>query len=592
MGISGRKLGDPYGEMPVLYRDGWTFLGWYDAIMNGNKVEEDTVITNPSEHTLYAYWNMDISSFLTDNSETIVMETGEKRDLRLYTASLTSDSYGWYARWESGDSKVVSVDNETDSEVRAVGAGTAVVTAYLQNGAAKYEWNISVTKAEGSYAFTLERPEGLAGHILSAKYIAVSEDLGNRFSEADAYQDAKAIDLQASSSASLEAEKGQYVYIMVETDEYTSLQMGYEGRSGRSQTRRDDELKRKYFYTYGFADDVEKAGGKMELCGVVIDQPFYSSVAVGKSLTVQAQYYPAASKAGRQYFYLLESQAYDAASNQFVPNFYLNPFTESRNTTGKFTITGKKSSQGTSGESVGITVCDTEEFEKYGKDSSYLVALYFWIQVSGGSSSSDKTDISSAVGYAPSAYANKQSTVSVTLDGKALKAGTDYALSCDSSAVTISGGKVSASAEGTYVLKATGAGKYEGSVEFPFTVLPASEKMVDLKKQGVITNLPKSVPYSGASYDTLEAIGAAAGADVHVALKDGTRLGAGDYAVSVTKGLNKGTATIQVSGQGRYTGTLKKTFKIAAFDLAANAGGAVSVSMAEEAEFSKGGAIP
>ena len=334
-------------------------------------------------------------------------------------------------------------------------------------------------------------------------------------------------------------------------------------------------------YFKGLSDNLEGTG--IALGGILLNQHYHASIGVGESFSLEAVYCPPLGQESGEVIYEIES---------YRNNLYIKDFTESRNSTGKFTVSGKKIS-GSSREIISVTVFDKALLEQYGGGGNAALAYtHFDVQVTDGSSSSDKTDISSAIGYAPSAYAGKQSAVSVTLDGKTLKAGTDYALSCDSSAVNINGGKVSASAEGTYVLKAAGAGKYEGSVEFFFTVLPASEKMVDLKKQGVITNLPKSVPYSGSEYGTLEAIGAAAGAEVYVALKDGTRLEAGDYAVSVTKGLDKGTATIQVSGQGRYTGTLKKTFKIAAFDLAANAGGAVSVSMAEEAEFSKGGAIP
>ncbi|MBQ9437628.1 MAG: hypothetical protein IJU50_04795, partial [Lachnospiraceae bacterium] len=429
---------------------------------------------------------------------------------------------------------------------------------------------------------TATRPAGVGEHIVSAKYFTAAENLDVDYNQASIFTDAQTIDLRANDSVSLKAKKGDYVYLMVEMDDFLSLSGNHTGSKNVAHSiHYDEKNQRRSMYFKGLSDNLEGTG--IALGGILLNQHYHASIGVGESFSLEAVYCPPLGQESGEVIYEIES---------YRNNLYIKDFTESRNSTGKFTVSGKKIS-GSSREIISVTVFDKALLEQYGGGGNAALAYtHFDVQVTDGSSSSDKTDISSAIGYAPSAYAGKQSAVSVTLDGKTLKAGTDYALSCDSSAVNINGGKVSASAEGTYVLKAAGAGKYEGSVEFFFTVLPASEKMVDLKKQGVITNLPKSVPYSGASYDTLEAIGAAAGAEVYVVLKDGTRLEAGDYAVSVTKGLDKGTATIQVSGQGRYTGTLKKTFKIAAFDLAANPGGAVSISMAEEAEFSKGGAIP
>lgn len=49
-------LGEKYAGLPTLTRKGYKFLGWYDAKTGGTNITKDTVVTNPSNHTLYAQW--------------------------------------------------------------------------------------------------------------------------------------------------------------------------------------------------------------------------------------------------------------------------------------------------------------------------------------------------------------------------------------------------------------------------------------------------------------------------------------------------------------------------------------------------------
>ena len=49
-----------------------------------------------------------------------------------------------------------------------------------------------------------------------------------------------------------------------------------------------------------------------------------------------------------------------------------------------------------------------------------------------------------------------------------------------------------------------------------------------------------------------------------------------DYTVSYSKNLNVGTAGITIQGTGAYSGTIKKTFKITAYDLGVNEGGFIT----------------
>ncbi len=66
-----------------------------------------------------------------------------------------------------------------------------------------------------------------------------------------------------------------------------------------------------------------------------------------------------------------------------------------------------------------------------------------------------------------------------------------------------------------------------------------------------------------------------------------------DYTVTWQKNRNAGTATVLITGMGGYTGTLKKTFRIRAFNIADNADGRFGVTMeSREVPYAKGGGKP
>ncbi len=127
----------------------------------------------------------------------------------------------------------------------------------------------------------------------------------------------------------------------------------------------------------------------------------------------------------------------------------------------------------------------------------------------------------------------KKPGVTVKLNGKTLKNGTDYTVSYSNNT------KV-----GTAKVTITGKGNYTGSVSKTYSIKN------DFKKatvSGISTkaftgkNITQSitVKYNGKT------------------LKNGT-----DYTVSYSSNKNIGTATVKIAGKGSYTGTITKTFKI------------------------------
>ncbi|MDD4326934.1 MAG: InlB B-repeat-containing protein [Eubacteriales bacterium] len=48
--------GREYGELPVLTREGYSFAGWYASATGGTAVTAGTIVSNETDHTLYARW--------------------------------------------------------------------------------------------------------------------------------------------------------------------------------------------------------------------------------------------------------------------------------------------------------------------------------------------------------------------------------------------------------------------------------------------------------------------------------------------------------------------------------------------------------
>ena len=127
----------------------------------------------------------------------------------------------------------------------------------------------------------------------------------------------------------------------------------------------------------------------------------------------------------------------------------------------------------------------------------------------------------------------KKPGVTVKLNGKTLKNGTDYTVSYSNNT------KV-----GTATVKITGKGNYTGSVSKTYSIKNNFKKAT---VSGISTkaftgkNITQSitVKYNGKT------------------LKNGT-----DYTVSYSNNKNIGTATVKIAGKGSYTGTITKTFKI------------------------------
>ena len=209
-------------------------------------------------------------------------------------------------------------------------------------------------------------------------------------------------------------------------------------------------------------------------------------------------------------------------------------------------------------------------------------------------------------------------TLSVALNGKDLIEGTDYSLSfTDNTSV------------GTAVVTITGKGNYTGNIEKTFTInpmvvsdaiitgivdksytgLPITQAMVvTLDSKTLIEGIDYTVSYAnnidaGTATVTFDFKGDYTGKIVNsfkinpmgisdalvtgienktyigteisqtpiVSLGSKTLIAGSDYTVSYANNINAGNATVTISGNGNYTGTIEMTFKIETADISAYA---------------------
>lgn len=160
-------------------------------------------------------------------------------------------------------------------------------------------------------------------------------------------------------------------------------------------------------------------------------------------------------------------------------------------------------------------------------------------------------------------------------DGKkVLEEGTDYTVSYENN---VNIGKANVIITGI-------APKYVGTKTVTFSITGISMSKVKVASASV----PKSVDYSGKVHEPEPVLTyqKSKKSEVIPLVKDT------DYTVAYKNNTNAGTATIILTGIGKYTGTIKKTFKINPFDIKKDVEGKFTVESIDPISYAKGGAKP
>ena len=81
------SFGEPYGELPTPTRPGYTFAGWFSAILGGASVTSESSVMTAAAHTLYARW--------TPQSYTVTLDTQGGSNAKEPTSTVTfGKAYG------------------------------------------------------------------------------------------------------------------------------------------------------------------------------------------------------------------------------------------------------------------------------------------------------------------------------------------------------------------------------------------------------------------------------------------------------------------------------------------------------------------
>ena len=109
-----------YGDLPTPTRTGYRFDGWYTSATGGTVVNNTTIVTNASAHTLYAHWSdieapvctfgsFGISSLSIGETTNIILTCTDNEEIT--TSTLTSNAF------TLSSTGVISISNITSSSI-------------------------------------------------------------------------------------------------------------------------------------------------------------------------------------------------------------------------------------------------------------------------------------------------------------------------------------------------------------------------------------------------------------------------------------------------------------------------------------------
>ena len=114
---------EPYGELPILKKDKYTFLGWYTNEKDGERIDESAIVSIKEDITLYARWTKEVTYTVTFdanggecNTKTIELINNVKYGTLPVPIRSEYKFDGWYTE-KNGGKKITasSIFNESKS---------------------------------------------------------------------------------------------------------------------------------------------------------------------------------------------------------------------------------------------------------------------------------------------------------------------------------------------------------------------------------------------------------------------------------------------------------------------------------------------
>lgn len=585
----------PYGTLPTVDRYGYELTGWYTEKEGGSLVTAETIYTLLDDSTLYArykevkYINFDANGgYIVGENDTVLgsslrvafdLDEGTRPIDNVY--KLGSEFVGWFTAPEGGEefnfgdvltehitlyahyeynNRVATVDFSRDDST-TLAPGTKIELSCATSGAAIYYYADTENIAEENVTESFIRTNGtLYNGTIELKAsvnlyaIAVKDGYGPSFIECmhySVYSDAEFwgdIDEEDQSLFVDATEVPEGIWIGIISD------CVYNSKACLPQVRVYDGkvlLTEKKDYTVKYKNNV-KAG---EATVTVTGKGNYKGSKVA-TFTI----YPATIE-------ISDIEVMDAVANEKVikPSVKVSKL-----------LNGKK-----------VVLKNGKDYiVSLDENDTFIDAKDYEVKVEGinnfaGSLTTNYTiHESTAVLFSKVSIAKipdvpySGDKIVINAEELTVKYGTEVLVPDKDFEVVDS---MNSTEIGTASLVVRGLGRYKGTKTVTFKIVGTSIA------KAVITDFEKVKYYTGEPVlqDASLELNGAALTENH------------DYVVVYDKNTAKGTATVVYKGIGEYTGTIKKTYKIDAYDLASDSEeGRISVDYDYDYNYCKGGVKP
>lgn len=156
-----------YGSMPVPQKFGFTFTGWFTEPEDGTRMDENTPVSIPRDHTLYAHWQADVNTITAIANEqygtAVIPESAATGDLVNITATpITGCRLDRILVYRTDDpTQTVNVDSE--NRFLMPGYPVTVEVVFVQ-----YQYDIKLNLATPDYGtVSVDRSAAGVGDVVT-----------------------------------------------------------------------------------------------------------------------------------------------------------------------------------------------------------------------------------------------------------------------------------------------------------------------------------------------------------------------------------------------------------------------------------------
>lgn len=167
------SVGEKYGTLATCSRTGYAFGGWWTEKSGGDKIDSETVVTNPAAHALYAHWTANTHSvtFHANSGDGSMDPQPFTYDVAQPLAGNSFQKTGYtFTGWNTSSDGSGSVygERETVSNLTATAGGT--VYLYAQWQANTYFVRFVANGGEGTMTdqtFTYAKGQTLSSNLFT-----------------------------------------------------------------------------------------------------------------------------------------------------------------------------------------------------------------------------------------------------------------------------------------------------------------------------------------------------------------------------------------------------------------------------------------